>query len=204
MSSFPPGDVIGGDQGTEAVMGCFPQYATWAQREQGWKIIEGILPNHLSELVEKIATPGMRGPVIIVTLKSDPEGPKRNREVLKDFCAQIREAKLRYKFEDQTFDVWVAPTKPYEIRQRDAEATLKADAIRVVFGEPRASEIEFEIGKGRAFLGQELLTQRKYFGGPVEYIFPTLQRLLPELTPEMLEEAEAKVKESRLAGNRLR
>ena len=73
-----------------------------------------------------------------------------------------------------------------------------------VLGNLELHRLSFAVGRGRAFLGNELLTQWKTFGGAVEHLMPTLQKILPNLTAQDLEKAEEKVRESRLAGYRLR
>ena len=196
-------DLIGGENGTEIVVGKFPLHATRKQRLDCWDIIKRALPQELAEQVEKVDTPGLRGQIIIATIFASPEGPRKNRENLRQFCGQIRDSKLKYQYEGAQYEVYATPTKPYELRMQNAESSLKADALRFLLGEAKGGEMDFELGKGRAYLGNDLLTQRRSFGGPVEYIMENILKHLPETTAEDLAKAEETIKNRRAAGSTL-
>ena len=108
-----------------------------------------------------------------------------------------------YQSEGQTWDIYFSPSKSLEQRQQDAASTLKLDALRLLLGEERGKEVEFELGKGRAYLGDDVLTHRQTYGGEIKYILPTIRKYLPEVTPEALAEAEKTVKDQREATQQL-
>ena len=78
-------DQIGGENGTDMVIGKFPPHATRKQRLECWGKIKGAMPQELVDQVEKVDTPGLRGQIIIVTLRASPEGPRQNRDNLRSF-----------------------------------------------------------------------------------------------------------------------
>ena len=159
-------ETLGGELGNEVIVGKITKWASKEDREQIWKKIQAKLPQELSEAVESMTAPGLRQRFILLHLKCHPQGTGKTREDMLNFCRQIKQANLQYEDEDGAMqDIFATPSKPYEQRQKDAAATVKADALKKLLGEPRSLQLEFEIGKGRAFLGTDLLTERKTFGG---------------------------------------
>ena len=159
-------DTLGGEQGNEVIMGKITKWASKDDRDKIWQKIRDKLPADLSEAVESVSAPGLRQRFILLTLKCHPQGTAKTREDMLAFCRKVKQANLQYEDDDGNVqDIFATPSKPFEQRQKDAAATVKADALKKLLGEPRSTQLEFEIGKERAFLGSDLLTERKTFGG---------------------------------------
>ena len=191
---------LGGPLGNEMVVGEFDQYASREERQQNWEIIKRALPEGVAERVEKVTAPGLRNRVMIVTLKSSPEGPEKTRELLVDTCRTIRQAKIKYTDTDGNMrEVYANPTKPLAQRQLDSQVTLKADAIRKAIGEEKSATVELELGKSRIFVGKDILAKRDTPGGPMKYQWPQMHKHLPDSTPDAMEKLEGEVMAARAA-----
>ena len=203
-SSAAPGDLgynaLGGEKGTDMVLGEFDDYASREERRENLEIIKRALPEEITAQFEKEDAPGLRNKVMIISIKSSPEGPEKTRDNLVNICRQIRQSNIKYKDTDgNTRNVYANPTKPLAMRQMNAQVTLKADAIKKALGDERSEKIELELGKSRVFLGKDKLAQRQGFEGEMVYIWPTLNKYLPDATPESMAKLEEEVKAARAA-----
>ena len=139
---------------------------------------------------------------MIISITPSPEGPDKTRERLIKMCAEIRKSQLKYTDTEGTMrQVYANPTKPLALRQRNAQVTLKADALRKALGEERGSRLEVELGKSRVFLGKEILAQRPSYEADVAYSWPNINKHLPEASPDTMAKIEEEVKAARAASS---
>ena len=149
------------------------------------------MPSNIDAMIDKIETPGLRNKIIIAYIKSSPEGVAKTREALLNVCRRLKQARLQYQdTEGQQRDIYAPPTQPWEIRQKNAAVTLRADTLRRALGEEKGGQIDLELGKGRIFLGKDLLAGRNTPEGEVDYVWPTVHKHLPDMTPEALKEIQ--------------
>ena len=193
---------LGGEQGTDMVVGEFDQYASREERKANWNRIKSALPEWMLGEFVKEEAPGLRNRVMIISITPSPEGPEKTRERLVKICQDIRQAQLKYTDTEGVMrQVYANPTKPLALRQRNAQVTLKADALRKALGEEQGSRIELELGKSRVFLGKEIVAHRPSYDSEVVYLWPTVNKHLPEATPETMAALEEQVKAARAASN---
>ena len=191
---------LGGDAGTDMVVGEFDEYASREERKNRWEQIKRSLPEEIIAQFAREEAPGLRNRVMIISIKESPEGPAKTRENLLNICRRIKQAKLKYTDTDGVMRaVYANPTKPLAVRQRDAQVTLKADSLRQALGEEKGGQVELELGKGRIFLGKEILAQRTSPSGDMAYQWPTLNKHLPDTTPDDMAKIEKEVAAARAA-----
>ena len=193
---------LGGEQGNEIIMGQIPHWASQEERLAIWQQMKERLAPELSEQVTDVVAPGLRQCFLRITLQPHPEGISETRKNMLSFCRKVKEAAPTYTGEDGSeIPIFATPSKPWQQRQRDAAATLKADVLKRLLGEEKAAQFQFEIGKGRAFLGRDLLTERASFDGEVEYIMGAIRKHIPDITAEKLKETEETIREERARKN---
>ena len=158
-SAAAPADLgysaLGGQQGTDMVLGEFDDYASREERKENLEIIKRALPEEISAQFDKEDAPGLRNKVMIISIKSSPEGPEKTRDNLVDICRRIRQSNIKCTDTDGNMrNVDANPTKPLAMRQMNAQVTLKANVLRKALGDDRGEKIELELGKSRVFLGE--------------------------------------------------
>ena len=166
------------------VVGEFDEYASREERKTNWEQTKRSLPEEIVTQFAREEAPGLRNRVMIISIKESAEGPAKTCENLLSICRRIEQAKLKHTDTGGVMrDAYANPTKPLAVRQRDAQITLKADALRKALGEEKGGGIELELGKGRIFAGKEILAQRKSPGGEMTYQWPTVNKHLPDTSP---------------------
>ena len=193
---------LGGENGNEVIIGQIPHWASQEERLEIWNQIKTIIPPDLANQVVEVTAPGLRQRFLRATLAMHPEGVPETRKNMLAFCKKIKELACVYEGEEGArIPIYATPSKPWQQRQRDAAATLKVDTLKRLLGAEKAAKIQFEIGKGRAFLDRDLLTERPHFEAEVEYIVGAIRKHIPGITLEKLKETEDQVRDERARKN---
>ena len=162
--------------GNEMVIGRFPDYSSVTERKAGWEILRTRLPTHIQDQITTIEAPGLKGSIVLAKLAAHPEGVKATRLALIAGCKEIRQAKLQYQYLDETHEIYASPSKPYEQRLKEAKAGLKLDALRLILPADKSEQLEYEISKGRVYLGRTLLASRPGPHQDITYHLPAIQK----------------------------
>ena len=189
-------DKLGGDEGSEVVMGQFPDWSSKADRDTLWESLKTKLPQDLQNQVEEVTAPGLKGKVVIVSLIKEAT-VKETRQRMLRFCKTIKEAKLTYQADGQELQIYAIPSKPFEQRQKETAAGIKFDTLRRLLPQEVSEGLEFEVGKGRVFHGRKLLAARSPNTQEVQYHLTALQTIAPMITTKLLDEEEKKVRQER-------
>ena len=192
-SSHSGFDQLGGQNGNEAVIGQFPEHTSRDERIKAWEVLRNALPNELRDQVKDVMAPGLRGKIVIATLQNSGTTVREARQNLLAFCRQVRQLKPEYEWQGQTHQIYAIPTKPYEMRQKEARAGLKIDTIKHILGPETAAKVEYDVAKGRVYLDKTLLASRQNSQAEIKYHIAALQEYDASLSATKLQEIEAKM-----------
>ena len=84
-------NTLGGENGTDMIVGEFDQYASREERKENWAIIKRVLPEEVLTKIAKEEAPGLKNRIMIISIKPSPEGPAKTREDLLGICRLIKQ-----------------------------------------------------------------------------------------------------------------
>ena len=187
-SSTRDWDKLGGEHGDTLVVGGFRRYADKEEREQEWNLASAKLPPHLREAVTEVIIPRSHCEVIILKVARSPKGVEETRTNMLAWTAKFKELGLQHKAadEEQMRTYYAQPSKPFEMRQRNAKTMAMLDGLKKIAGEEKAAHLKVELSKGRIIYNHTLLADRGTHEDMPSPQMSAIEKAFPGTTKEQL------------------
>ena len=134
------------------VLGGFRQWAIQAERIAEMKTIENALAEHLrTQLIETFA-PRSPGRLVMVRIAAKASIPE-TKNAMFAWCKAFKECKVELSLPDEhgTRKTTAAPSKPFELRKRDALVLSLMSGLKLVAGPEREAQLTPDLANGRVF-----------------------------------------------------
>ena len=181
-------DQLGGDDGDTLIIGGFRNWADREERKTEWDLIEPQLPPPLREAVSEIIVPNSQCQIIILKIHQDPRGPRETRQKMFEWAKKFRALELTYKAPDETNPrtYYAQPSKPFEMRQRNAKTMGMLDGFKALLGAEKADKLKPDLSNGRIFFERLLLAERAPGNDTPSPRMTAVNQILPDVTREQV------------------
>ena len=146
-------DSLGGEDGDTVIIGGFRNWADREERQEEWSAIHARLPPPLREAISEVIVPTSQCQIVIVKVQRDPKGAKETRIQMLDWGKKFRGLDLKYQSADdpspRTYNA--QPSKPFEMRQRNARNMGILDGFKTLLGPDKAVKLRPDLSNGRIF-----------------------------------------------------
>ena len=141
-------DYLGGDDGDTLIVGGFRAWADKEEKQQEWTSLQDRLPSELRDAIADTIVPASQGSIVICKIHK-AQDPKTTRTSMLEWCKKFREMKLQYRADDETSarTYYAQPSKPYEMRQRNAKTSGMLDGFKLMVGEARAPKLRMDLSQ---------------------------------------------------------
>ena len=128
-------DMLGGELGDTIVVGGFRAWADKSERREEWDKLQPQIPEELQAKVKEVIIPNSPGSIALV--KIHPEGSTRETRVaMFAWVKKFKETKAELTFPGESVarTFYATPSKPFQMRQRDAKVSQLLDGLKLVAG----------------------------------------------------------------------
>ena len=184
-------DLLGGDDGDTLIIGGFRNWADREERKTEWDLIEPKLSQPLREAISEVIIPNSQCQIIILKIHQDPRGPKETRKKMFEWGKKFRDMALAHQASDETSQrtYYAQPSKPFEMRQRNAKTMGMLDGLKALLGAERAEKLKPDLSNGRIFFERLLLAERAQGSDTPSPRMTAVNQILPDITREKVYES---------------
>ena len=190
-------DRLGGDGGNTAIVSGFHEWSDSEERKTEWEEIKAKMDTHLAEQIEETIVPVPPGRAVIIKIKTGAT-VEATRAKMVEWTRKFKEAKYTIQSnEDREPRTFVAnPSKPFDMRQRDAKFWGVVDGFRAIAGEENRNKFRFDLSNGRIVYERKLLAVRDTNSEAPSPRMTEINQIWPDVTREHINDkiAEAKAK----------
>ena len=187
-------ELIGGESGDTIALGGFRQWASYEERLAETDALKTSLPERLALQIGDTIVP--RAPGGRVMIKISPKATvKETRAAMFAWCKDFKECRLKMQLPDEAEGrlATATPSKPFELRKRDAQLLSLLSGLKLIASEEQKEKFIPDLGNGRIFLNRTLLADRPSRDLPPEPKIEAINAIWPGTTAEIL---KAKVAEA--------
>ena len=164
MGSTPKRDweYLGGDEGNLCIVGGFRLWADREERQMEWAEIKERLPTELKDEILDTIIPTNPCQIVMVKVRKF-QTVEQTRTHMIEWCKKVRNLELKQQAPDENTarTIYAQPSKPFEMRQRDAKTTNLLEAFKLIAGEDKAPKLRADRANGRILFERMLIAERK-------------------------------------------
>ena len=194
---------LGGEEGNTLVVGGFRDFAQKEERKEEWAKVRAQIPEKLANQIAEEIVPNAPCSTVLLKLHT-LGGPAETRRAMLDWVRDFKALKIQETTEGESQErtFWAGPSKPYEMRQRDAKLTHLFEGIKILAGPEKAAKLHIDRSNGRAFWDRTMLVQRDPTTGTPIPREEAMKRTFPDYTEKALEEKVGEAKAARETARR--
>ena len=155
-------DQLGGEQGDLIVLGNFRPFASKEERKTEWEEATELLSPEMSDQIADVIYPSSLCSVILLKLK--PKNTTRETRVaMLDWCKKFKANPIQFKAPDENTarSYYAAPSKPYEMRKRDAKTWGLFEGLKMIANEEQKGKLRMDMGSGRILMDRTPIAERR-------------------------------------------
>ena len=128
---------------------------------------------------------------MIVKICQDPKRPRETRQQMREWGKKFRALQLTAKAQDETSHrtFYAQPSKPFEMRQRNAKTMGMLDGFKTLLGPDKATKLRPDLANGRIFYERTLLAERAPGHDAPSPRMTAVQQVLPNATRDQIMES---------------
>ena len=106
-----------------------------------------------------------------------------------DWVKKFKEQGISQQTDDdsESRKIYAFPSKPFEMRQRDAKVNRLADGLRLLLGDTEGAKVFTDLSKGRILHDRQIIAERKAPNEPPSPKLEAIHKLKPGVTKEDIE-----------------
>ena len=155
-------DFLGGDEGDTVVVGGFRPLASREERDKEWGETKNELPEDMVAQIASTIIPASPGPIVILHLHKEGD-TRATRVKMLDWTKKFKEQGIQKQMEGEATArlLYAGPSKPFEMRQRNAKTMAMLDGFKLIAGEDKSVHLRADLARGRIIYEQKLLAERR-------------------------------------------
>ena len=189
---------LGGETGDTIVLGGFRAHSTAEERREELEEILKVLPEALVQQIATRIIPEPRTNIVLLKIHPSPQGIQDTRRKMLAWCKEVRANKYQRKIDDEpTREIYASPSKPFAMRQRDAQTHSLHQTLKNLFPPDQQDQVALEISTGRVFFQRSLIASRPRGSYDMQPNLDTLKKHLPDITMDAIKTKQAEVEKER-------
>ena len=178
---------LGGEEGDTIVLGGFRKNSTADERRAELAEVEALLADDVkSQIADKII-PATRTEIVLLKIVHSDKGPDETRRNNLALCAKIKAANIKRRTGDEPErTIYAGASKPFHIRQHNAQTYVLYEALKSFFPEPDQEHVTMEARTGRVFFHNHPIATRPRGTQTTSPCLAELQKHVPGITMDMI------------------
>ena len=191
-------DQLGGEDGDTAIVGGFRPFADKEEKQKEWDIARVQLPQELQNQIIDTIVPRSLGSIVIVKIRQQATTTDTRRSMI-EWTQSFKKATVQVQGPDETAPrtFYAAPSKPFAMRQRNAQLSNTFEALKLIGGPEGESKLRMDVPSGRILHDRTVIVDRLRGTGEPTHHIQTMQRFFPTVTQELLDDKIEEVRKKR-------
>ena len=180
-------DLLGGERGDTIVLSGFRQWASQEERKAEYERLKTVMPESLADKIVDTIVPRSPGSRVMIKIAQKPTVRETRAEMFA-WCREFKTCNLVLKMDDESAPrtVTASPSKPFEVRKRDAQLLSVLSGLKLLAAEDQREQFIPDLANGRIFFNRRLLAERKQRDSAPEPNLAVISEVFPGTTSEML------------------